>query len=190
MSDPSNDSYDLAAAAEIAARLTSEGPAAQDGASKENDGRVRFRGRAAALGRGERGTEGKLRHSEPAPASSTVVGDWDTWEQFTLAVKQVAAADIACVVDAHGFVIAAEGPYAQLEGERVGPRLLVALDQAREIDPSQGKVVSLALGGSWLTAIRSFEHTPPITLVLRTESPLGQSRTTALSTALTQVQRE
>ncbi len=190
MSDPNNDSYDLSGAALVSTRLA--GSQALPTKTPLDDpvrpSTVKFGGRAEALRRGATSVP-ISRPSEPPSSQIPSLGSPENWEQFAARARHVASAEVASVVDAHGLVIAAEGPSAQSEGERVGARLLVALDQAKEIDETQGKVAALEVAGSWLTAVRSFEHSPPITLILKTERPLSQSRLTALSTALSQFRR-
>jgi hypothetical protein len=64
-------------------------------------------------------------------------------------------AEAAFVLDGHGLLIAVQGTLQMEELERIGARLLAALEQARKIDVAEPSMLSvnIALGDRWLSGL-------------------------------------
>ncbi len=195
MSESSNDYYNLNGASRLAAELSdamADATRAVDESADRIQGCANFRRstRNFRFSAEQTPSEDQMSADETSALQALTVSSFASWEQFAQNACAAILADMVCVVDADGLVVAAHGEASQSEGERVGARLLIALDQAREIDPHEGKSATFRMSDHWLTTIRSFEHAPPMTVIIKTETPLGPAQLEAFSTALSRFRHD
>lgn len=77
------------------------------------------------------------------------------WDRFLSWTRLLTRAEAAFALDGHGLVIAVHGTLQMEELERIGARLLAALEQARKIDVTEPSMLSvnIALGDRWLSGL-------------------------------------
>lgn len=135
---------DLERAREISRRLKG-GPDAEPGTEAAGSRFVAFR--AARVGT----VPASMAPLEPEGPSTGRA----PWDRFLSWARLLTQAEAAFVLDEHGLVIAVHGTLPMEELERIGARLLAALEQARKMyvaEPSTPSV-NIALGGRWLNGL-------------------------------------
>jgi len=77
------------------------------------------------------------------------------WDRLLAWARRLTGAEAVFVIDEHGLVIAVHGEMRMEELERIGVRLLAALDQARRIEVDQPSIpsVNVPFGDRWLSGL-------------------------------------
>ena len=92
-----------------------------------------------------------LRRNDPVPAPVPTptptprvfgAGGWENLLEWTLAAT---GSEAAFLMDPHGLVVACRGPLPAGQAERLGARLMVALDQARRMAPTEEEDISVTV---------------------------------------------
>ncbi len=158
------DISDLESARELSRRLTT---AALAPSPQSATPFVRFRASTAL---------GKPPQPEPEPGPNALPPGLDPtltggalWNQLLDWCRATAQAETAFVMDAYGLVVGSRGPLQGEQFEEVGARLILILDQARQMQPipELEPAIGVELGTRWLTGFQApLEDGTPLTIGL------------------------
>ena len=165
-------SSDVERARELSRKLRPDAAGARtDGPGPGEGGFVRFRAAAAPGGpaaapRALAGGETPGRSSSAAVSASPAAGT--LWDPFLDWCRAVAEATTGFVLDRQGLFVAVRGTLSATEAEGIGSRVMVALEQARKIQPGgPDPSVAIDFGGSCLSGFAvSLRDGSPLTIGL------------------------